>query len=217
MGSYNLESGEFAIMQTNQVRFGDDSFVEDLDELVLSNRNIIMVASRSVSLFKRTSRTYKLPLECIACPNGNPQVMTTRQGNGYLVQVVFETETIFFRFSEDHRRMAERWADGIRRAAVGDLAGIRTEDPAVPKELLDLADGAKQVFGAVFAAGASASGGTPVPQRIQSAPKKAQNTKARSKEKPPMVARKCNGCHASLVGRKGSITTCEYCGTRQTL
>lgn len=209
MDDYDLEPGEFAIMQTDQACFGDDAYAEQLDELVLSNRNIILVASASVSLFKRVSKTYKLPLKCIACSNGIPQVMTLKKGADYQVQVVFETETISFAFPVDQKRTVERWADAIRRAAVGDLAGIQTEDPAVPKELLDLADGAKQVFGAVFATGAAAAGSA---SSIPSVP--AQVKKAK---KPPMVTQKCSGCHAPLSGRKGSMVTCEYCGVKQAL
>lgn len=209
MNDYKLEPGEFVIMQTDQVRFGDSSYTEQLDELVLSNRNIIIVASTSAGLFRRTSKTYKLPLECIACPNGMPQVMALKRGGECHVQVVFETETISFGFSGERKRTAERWADGIRRAAVGDLARIRTEDSAMPKELLDLADGAKQVFGAVFAGGSAVAGGASA-MPSNSAP-------VQKAKKPPMVSRKCNGCHAPLSGREGAVVTCEYCGMKQTL
>lgn len=208
MSDYKLEPGEFVIMQTAVAKLGDDDYAEDLDELVLSNQNIIVVASKSVGLFKRVSKTYKLPLECIACPNGMPQVMTIKKESWYHVQVVFETETIAFKFSEDRKRTAERWADGIRCAAVGDLARIRTEDSVMPKELLDLADGAKQVLGAVFATG-SVSG--------SASPSQMGSASARKAKRPPVTSRKCVGCHAPISGRQGSMVTCEYCGTKQAL
>lgn len=208
MSDYSLEPGEFAIMQTDEASLNDEEYAEDLDELILSNRNIIMVASKSVGLFKRASKTYKLPLERIACPDGTPQVMVLKKDDSYRVQVVFEAETISFEFDEDHKYTAERWADGIRRAAVGDLAGIRTEDSPLPKGLLDLANGAKQVFGGAFAAGAAVSGATRPDRGI---PSQTQG------KRPAAVTSKCSGCHAPLSGRKGSVVTCEYCGRKQAL
>ena len=52
MDEYNLAPGELIIMQTSNVRLGVGSGSEALDEIVLTNMNLILVATVSEGLFK---------------------------------------------------------------------------------------------------------------------------------------------------------------------
>ena len=51
---YNLAPGELVVMQEQSIKLGNDTDGEDLDELVLTNQNLILVASASQGLFKKT-------------------------------------------------------------------------------------------------------------------------------------------------------------------
>ena len=198
MDEYNLEPGEFTIMQESSVTLLDRSGEGRLDEVVLTNKNLVLVNTASQGLFKRTRYLKRCPLERIASPNGVPQAIASKHKNDYRLQVVFDDETIALRFPANPKRTAERWAEGIRNAALGNLSGIRTED-VLPPEVADLVDGAKGIFGAVFAGG-----------------KKQANTPETSK-RPARITKKCVGCHAPLTGRAGETVTCAYCDTKQTL
>ena len=198
MDEYNLEPGEFTIMQESSVTLLDRSGEERLDEVVLTNKNLVLVNTASQGLFKRTRYLKRCPLDKIASPNGVPQAIASKHKNDYRLQVVFDDETISLRFPANPKRTAERWAEGIRNAALGNLSGIRTED-VLPPEVADLVDGAKGIFGAVFAGG-----------------KKQPNTPEAPK-RPARITKKCVGCHAPLTGCAGETVTCAYCDTKQTL
>ena len=198
MDEYNLEPGEFTIMQESSVILLDRSGEERLDEVVLTNKNLILVNTASQGLFKRTRYLKRCPLDKIASPNGIPQAIASKHKNDYRLQVVFDDETIALRFPANPKRTAERWAEGIRNAALGNLSGIRTED-VLPPEVADLVDGAKGIFGAVFAGGKKQPNASEVPKR------------------PARITKKCVGCHAPLTGRAGEAVTCAYCDTKQTL
>lgn len=198
MDEYNLEPGEFTIMQESSVTLLDRSGEERLDEVVLTNKNLVLVNTASQGLFKRTRYLKRCPLDKIASPNGVPQAIASKHKNDYRLQVVFDDETISLRFPANPKRTAERWAEGIRNAVLGNLSGIRTED-VLPPEVADLVDGAKGIFGAVFAGG-----------------KKQPNTPEAPK-RPAWITKKCVGCHAPLTGRADETVTCAYCDTKQTL
>lgn len=193
MDDYGLEPGEFVIMQEASVRFDDG---ENLDELVLTNQNLILVNTMSRGLFKREKFIKRCPLARIRQANDIPQVMASKYHNDYYLQVVFDDETISLNFPSNPKRTAERWAEGIRNAALGDLAGIKTEE-TLPPEIADLVDGAKGVFGSLFSGGGKKEGPKP--------------------SKPTSVNRKCVGCHAPLSGKEGETVICPYCDTKQTL
>ena len=197
MDEYNLEPGEFTIMQESSVILLDRSGEERLDEVVLTNKSLVLVNTASQGLFKRTRYLKRCPLDRIASPNGVPQAIASKHKNDYRLQVVFDDETIALRFPANPKRTAERWAEGIRNAALGNLSGIRTED-VLPPEVADLVDGAKGIIGAVFAGG------------------KKPNASEASK-RPARITKKCVGCHAPLTGRAGETVTCAYCDTKQTL
>ena len=198
MDEYNLEPGEFTIMQESSVILLDRSGEERLDEVVLTNKNLILVNTASQGLFKRTRYLKRCPLDKIASPNGIPQAIASKHKNDYCLQVIFDDETIALRFPANPKRTAERWAEGIRNAALGNLSGIRTED-VLPPEVADLVDGAKGIFGAVFAGGKKQPNASEVPKR------------------PARITKKCVGCHAPLTGHTGETVTCAYCDTKQTL
>lgn len=192
MDDYNLEPGEFVIMQEASVKLDDDT---SLDELVLTNQNLILVTTMSQGLFKRSKFVKRCPLQKIVGAQDNPQVVVSKYRENYYLQVVFADETISVNFPANPKRGAQRWAEGIRNALAGNFSDIQTED-YLPPEISNLVDGAKGAFGAIFAGG-----------------KKKDAESAR----PAVTTKKCVGCHAPISGRVGSTVTCPYCDTKQTL
>ncbi|HJA28880.1 MAG TPA: hypothetical protein IAA15_04815 [Candidatus Olsenella pullicola] len=197
MEDYNLAPGELVVMQEQSVKLGNGAGDEDLDELVLTNQNLILVASASHGLFKKTRMLKRCPLEKIRWQNDAPQVFATKYRSSYCLQAAFEDETVTLCFPANPRRLAERWARAIAQAADGELSGIGAEDD-LPPEITNIVDGAKDLVGSLFGGGRQPRG-------------------AAQKERPANVTKKCVGCHAPITGRAGSPVTCSYCDTRQTL
>ena len=179
-------------MQEASVKLDDGT---SLDELVLTNQNLILVTTMSQGLFKRSKFVKRCPLAKLQGAPDNPQAIVTKYRDGYYLQALFADETISLSFPANQKRTAERWAEGIRSAAMGDLSSIRTED-YLPPEIASFVDGAKGAFGALFAGG---------------------KKQAEENRRPASVTRKCVGCHAPVSGHVGSTVTCPYCDTKQTL
>lgn len=198
MENYNLAPGELVIMQEQSVKLGEGPSGESLDELVLTNQNLILVASASRGLFKRTRMLKRCPLSQIVRHNDVPQAVAAKYRNSYRLQVAFKDEVVSLFFPSNPRRQAERWADALVKAADGDLSGIDNSTEALPPEITDVVDGAKDLVGAFF-------GGGKKPQDNQ------------RKDRPASVTTKCVGCHAPIAGRAGATVTCPYCDTSQTL
>lgn len=198
MENYNLAPGELVIMQEQSVKLGEGPSGESLDELVLTNQNLILVASASQGLFKRTRMLKRCPLSQIVRHDDVPQAVAAKYRSNYRLQIAFEDEVVSLFFPSNPRRQAERWADALVKAVDGNLSGIDSSAEALPPEITDVVDGAKDLVGAFFGGGKKPQGG-------------------QQKGRPASVTTKCVGCHAPITGRAGSTMTCPYCDTRQTL
>ena len=197
MEDYNLDPGEFVIMQETPAELHSGKTVDKLDEVVLTNRHLILVCSQQQGLFQKRRLLKRCPLEQTLDSQGFPQVVTTQLRDKNILQVLFSGENISVSFPNKSKQTVLRWAEGIRNAAVGNLGEIKTENP-LPDELADFVDGAKNVVGTLFG-------------------KKSTPAAEARKGGRAMVARKCQGCHAPLTGRAGDAVTCLYCDTKQTL
>ncbi|OUO33633.1 hypothetical protein [Olsenella sp. An293] len=195
MDDYNLEPGEFVIMQEASVKLDDDT---TLDELVLTNQNLVLVTTMSQELLRRSKFVKRCPLSRIRGSQEEPQALVTKYRESYYLQVVYPDETISVTFPSNTKRSAERWAEAIRNAAVGNLSSIQPED-TLPPEIADFVDGAKGAFGAIFGGG------------------KKPADKNGASQRPSSVTKRCMGCHAPITGRAGSTVICPYCDTKQTI
>lgn len=198
MEDYNLAPGELVIMQEQSVRLGDGPDGEELEELVLTNQNLILVANAAQGLFKRTRMLKRCPLSRVVRHDDVPQAIVAKYRGNYCLQIAFEGESVTLFFSSNPRRQAERWANALVKAADGDLSGAREAVEDLPPEITNVVDGARDLVGALFGAAAGPQAGT-------------------QKSRPASVTRRCVGCHAPLAGRVGASVTCPYCDTRQTL
>lgn len=198
MENYNLTPGELVILQERSVKLGEGPGGENLDELVLTNQTLILVASAPQSLFRRTRMLKRCPLSTILRRNDMPQAIVVKYRNNYCLQVAFEDENVSLFFPSNPRRQADRWANALAKAADGDISGIDSSAENLPPEITDVVDGAKDLVGAFF-------GGA----------RKSQD--GRQASRPASVTTKCVGCHAPVTGRAGTTVTCPYCDTKQTL
>lgn len=197
MDSYNLEPGEVIILQEDSVEILSDTDEESLEEIVLTNRNLILVDEVWAGLFKKTRLLKRCPLAKINLSRGIPQTVAAKIEGVYHLQVSFEDETIILKFPSNPRGLSERWANAIRQAALGDLDAAR-KGTELSTGVSDLVEEAKGLVGSLFSG--AKDGGKP----------------ARPLN-PVAVTKHCVGCHAPLTGNAGETVTCEYCDTRQTL
>ena len=91
---YNLASGELIIMQASNVRLGVGSGSEALDEIVLTNMNLILVATVSEGLFKTRRYLKRCPLDSILCSADVPQAIAARVNSTPVLRVAFSEETV---------------------------------------------------------------------------------------------------------------------------
>lgn len=233
MGDYNLAPGELIIMQESSALLQEGEDDREIDEVVLTNQNLILVDSVSRGLFKRERYIKRCPLENILRGgNGEPQIVVSRYHGRHLLQVAFQSETVALMFFGDDKREAKRWAKNIRNTALGYLTELQDEDE-LPSEVADAIDNVKSFVGALTGKRESklpppAKGSVPVPlpppagraAGIGSSIAAALAGGAASAAATNTAAsatRKCSGCHAPLTGRAGVTVTCEYCGTTQTI
>lgn len=199
MDGYNLEPGEFVILQEPSATLFDGSSEEPLDEVVLTNRCLILVNTTSQGLFKRARYLKRCPLKELSTFDDSPQIMVVKYRNDYRLQVVFRDEAVTLRFPANPKRTAERWEEAVRNVVLGNYADVRADD-YLPPEITNFVDGAKGAFGALFVGGKKANPNTQQGQKRQA-----------------QITIRCMGCHAPLTGRSGAAVTCPYCDTKQTL
>ena len=192
MGDYNLNQDEFIVMQETGVALyvGDD--VETLDEIVLTNQNLILVNEVSTGLFKTERYLKRCPLGKLHFVDDSPQAVVSKVKNSFVLRVPFDGETLILGFNDPTRRTAAKWSNAIKQAAVGNLDGVADADIGI------VAGIAQELSSSLF--------GSAKQEPAKNAPKRAAT-----------IAVKCSGCHAPISGKAGQTITCAYCDTVQTI
>ena len=154
MSDYNLSEDEFVLLQEERplLGHGKDDDPESLDEVVLTNENLILVNTINMGVFKTKRMLMRCPLEQIICANGRPQ-MAIMQINGLpYLRIPFADGAIQLRFSNGSRHHAQSWADNIAHAAAGEFDQIQ-EDSGIVSSVMTVpgAESAAELVGNVFA------------------------------------------------------------------
>lgn len=123
MPTYNLDPGEFVVLQQSGVWLLTDDGQDYLDELVLTNTHLILVATVSEGLFHSSRYLKRLPLEETLDDAGRPRVFVGKRRDKSVLSVSFATDSISLVFGDGSITAAKRWAESISSAAVGDLDG----------------------------------------------------------------------------------------------
>lgn len=198
MKSYNLERGEFVVLQRSDVSLVSEEGRDPLDEVVLTNKSLVLVVTVPDGAFRTARYLKRLPLEQALDDLGVPRTAVTKVDNSYVLNVAFSDETVSLCFAGGSAGAARRWERAVSSAAVGDLDGIDADGEA-SDALGDLLEETRGAFGVLFGGAGQTRKNAEPPQR------------------PMTVTKRCVGCHAPIVGRKGSVVTCSYCDTKQTL
>lgn len=200
MGAYEPASDELVVLHGERWILDDAGREKQLSEIVLTNRNLVLVNEVQQGLFRKVPMVMKCPLDRVLDEQGAPAVMTTKLKGVWWVQAVFGNEVLRLRNANNNRLEAERLATAIKNVALGDLSGVPSES-VMPPELAGVVGGAKDLLGSIVGAGAS---------MVREGAGKQAN-------KPAMVSTVCPSCHAPLSGRKGTRVTCPYCDSPYTL
>lgn len=137
MTNYKLNNDESIIMQTEGATLieGDDG--RNLEEVVLTDQNLILVTRVPDGLFKKKTLLMRCPLDEILTEDNSPKIRAD-VFNGYqCLRVFYPDTTLVINFDQNSSRLTKRWADGIRKAAAGDFASIQTSD-SLGSQLSDL-------------------------------------------------------------------------------
>ena len=78
MKSYNLGQGEFVVLQRSDVSLVSDEGRDPLDEVVLTNKNLILVATVHEGAFRSSRYLKRLPLEQAVDDMGVPRTAVTK-------------------------------------------------------------------------------------------------------------------------------------------
>lgn len=203
MSNYNLSAGEFVILQSPSWYLWNEDDEEELEEVVLTNKNLILVNEVSLGLFKRETMLKRCPLDQMLNDLGMPSLVVSKLDNTWWLQASFGVDVIRLRHPSGTRHPVDQWADAMSKAATGDYAGI-SHNIELPSDLSKLVDGAKGLVGSFAGIGSS------IKQSIPGSTPGAAKAPAR-------VNAVCPGCHAPLTGRAGATVTCPYCDTKTTL
>lgn len=221
-----LEPGELVLLeQDGGVWLREGRGETRLDSLILTNQNLVLVTSKPAGLFKRARLMSCCSLDRVVLADGVPQVIARKESGQWWMQAAFRSETVSVRFEDNPRRDAQRWAEAMAHAVVGDAASACIAGAAPDPD-----DGAAGIAGAVgevagafvgsLLEGVGISLPTAPPVRATPAPASAcakEPPRKKPAKRPRAVSRKCQGCHAPLSGVEGQLVTCPYCDTKQTL
>lgn len=183
MANYSLAPNEGIIIQYDGVYHN-----RKRSEIVLTNQNLICVETNS-GMFKTTYNVLKFPVNQIKVVNGQAQASVIKDGDDWVLQILFKNGTEKFEFSCDFferlkkKQEANKWVEQISLLLTGKSA-INITDAS-------LMGGLKNVLGSVGI-----------------------NVKTKQ---PENVTTKCIGCMAPISGQQGQTVCCRYCDTEQTL
>lgn len=89
MKSYNLERGEFVVLQRSDVSLVSEEGRNPLDEVVLTNKSLVLVVVVPDGAFRTARYLKRLPLEQALDDLGVPRTAVTKVDNSYVLNVAF--------------------------------------------------------------------------------------------------------------------------------
>ncbi len=190
------------ILRTENVRVDGLEGNETLSELVLTDDRLILDIYVDGGPFLRRHRYDYLPLGEVMCEGDEPCVSAEKRFLlGWSLKVEFKYSTKVFSFTSDEEAQTRRWASAICKqvSCIREAALERRHGKRPQREERTATSGGSR-------AGAERVAPTPSPQ-----------AQPQPRPQPRIVVAKCRACHAPLSGAQGTITTCAYCDTRQSI
>lgn len=191
--NYTLQPNESIIMKSGRITHGG-LMIGYTDELVLTNLNIILIEK---GVFGNVKNIKYFPINQIKVYNGKPQVILTKQQNGFpKMEVYLLNGQDAFGF--ESKKEAEKWINNINQLFSGTSEGYDdTESKAIPGVEF-VADVLKDTFDTFAGAFGFKS-----------------KTKANATQEK--IAKKCSSCGSQISGTKGQVIRCQYCDSDQQL
>ena len=87
MKSYNLERGEFVVLQHSDVSLVSEEGRDPLDEVVLTNKSLVLVVTVPEGAFRTARYLKRLPLEQALDDLGVPRTAVTKVDNSYVLNL----------------------------------------------------------------------------------------------------------------------------------
>ena len=133
MSDYNLNEGEFILLQEENVRLRDNDGMGDdpLEEVVLTNESLILVRNVPTGLFKSKRSIMRCPLNHLVCQTGHPHLTIMRRSKRPYLRIPFSDGTIELRLDNESQHHAQSWADNIAHAAQGEFDEVRKDNALV--------------------------------------------------------------------------------------
>ncbi len=190
------------ILRTENVRVEGLGGSETLCELILTDAQLILDIYVDEGALRRRHRYDYLPLGEVMCEGDEPCVSAEKRFLlGWSLKVEFKYSTKLFSFTSDEEAQTRRWASAICKqvSRIREAALERRHGKQPQREQRTATSGGSR-------AGAERVAPTPPPQ-----------AQPQPRPQPRIVVAKCRACHAPLSGAQGTITTCAYCDTRQSI
>lgn len=197
MTDLNMESGEYAVTQLNDISINSSPFTNDL---VLTNRHLIVV-SKSY-LLGRPRSTQKYRLDKITVINGQA-VLKIEKRDG------FKEFHIQLKTGEKLVIISSRGEDFAYFASQINM--LLTGMATIPNETSrTAADEVAEAFQNAFAV---------FDPRTYFGRRKPNSNQQQQQavQTPRQTSSQCIGCHAPIAGYTGQVVTCGYCDTEQRL
>jgi len=120
MTDLKLEVGEGILLQTNDVGLYDGNNETDIDELYLTNKNIIYVHEKSMGMFKTETVVDKIPLSSISIVNGIVQVDVVDDDDyGRTMQIIYTSgKRELFELNVSPKKEYPKWETAISEAVL---------------------------------------------------------------------------------------------------
>lgn len=126
----DLERGEVIVGRASDVYLETG---EQLEELVLTNRHLILSKYERSGLFSLKQVYMHCPLRDLRGEDGKAEVYLTKTRGPYAVTLVFGAETLRLRFGRGRKSVQETWAKRIAKAANQQLQ--TTAEARKPKDV----------------------------------------------------------------------------------
>lgn len=120
MTDLKLEVGEGILLQTNDVGLYDGNNETNIDELYLTNKNIIYVHEKSMGMFKSETVVDKIPLSSISIVNGIVQVDVVDDDDyGRTMQIIYTSgKRELFELNVSPKKEYPKWETAISEAVL---------------------------------------------------------------------------------------------------
>ena len=134
MTDLRLEVGEGILLQTDDAGLYDGNNETDIDELYLTNKNIIYVHEKSTGVFKSETVVDKIPLSSIAVVNGIVQIQQVDDEDyGKALQIIYTSgKRELLELNVSPKKQYPVWQSAISDAVIRLTSGVQASQEVIP-------------------------------------------------------------------------------------